>query len=120
PAIRPQLGSRPWTAAFTSDDETTARATARASASPAPPRAPRPQQSGRAGASGRPQALGGAERGPAPAVGRLLAGELPRHGLDRVTQLPRLAGSGLERQFGGRARREGANPSVLASVVVVC
>ncbi len=37
PAIRPQLASRPWTAALTSDDEITARAIARASASSAAP-----------------------------------------------------------------------------------
>ena len=70
PAIRPQFGSRPWTAALTSDDETTARATARASAS-----------------STAPETWHVIERRRALAVGRLLAGEVARDGLDRAPQL---------------------------------
>ena len=79
PAIRPQFGSRPWAAALTRLDETTARATARASAS------------SRAPGHGR-----GDERRGALAVGRLLAGEVARDRLDgarRGRRRPRVPAS---------------------------
>ena len=65
PAIRPQFGSRPWAAALTRLDETTARATARASAS-----------------SRAPGHRGRDERAGPLAVGRLLAREVARDRLD--------------------------------------
>ena len=71
PAIRPQFGSRPWTAALTRLLETTARATARASAS-----------------SAAPGHLAGDQRRGALAVGGLLAGEVARDRLDRLARGP--------------------------------
>ena len=70
PAIRPQFGSRPWTAALTSDDEMTARATARASAS-----------------STRARHLARDQGRRALAVGRLLAREVAGDRLDRPAEL---------------------------------
>ena len=69
PTIRPQFGSRPWIAALTSELETTARATARASAS-----------------SVRARHVAGQERRGALAVGRLLARQVAGDRLDRAAE----------------------------------
>ena len=87
PAMRPQFGSRPWAAALTRLDETTARATARASASSRAPVT--------AAVMSVRRAL---------AVGRLLARQVPRDRLDRrARERPRPA-TGLDRR-GPRAPR---------------
>ena len=92
-AMRPQFGSAPWTAALTRLLATTARATARASASSAAP------------LTWHVMRLVGAL-----AVGGLLARQRARHGLDRAGERRRRVGSRRAAEPPRTRRRRPAGP----------